>query len=192
MFYFAELHLLSCQATMQFAVCTFLWPTATCFILDCYYCCKYIPTFTEKADFLPQLGFSSFLFTFDPQPHSAACGDYIRMLRSRCFKMSGTWAARWVRRNCSLYQWEDEPSKAKLPSGNQSFWQQFLNVVISRTPPEWKKLPPKLSRGLSPGLSSEDNSDFAASGSESAETHHRVGHTFGNAWVYSVGNYNCL
>lgn len=127
MFYFTEPHLLSCQATMQFAVCAFLWPTATRFILGCYYHCKYNTTFTEKAVYFPQLGFSSLPFTFDPQPHSAAHGDYIRMLQSRCLfgephrrsELGGSYSPReWVR----------------MLSDVQSFWQQFLNILIPRTP----------------------------------------------------------
>lgn len=72
---------------------------------------------------------------------------------------------------------EDESFKAKLLSGVLSFWQQFLNVLISKTP-RVKKITPV---GLSRGLSSEEKSQILQLQVQKVqETHHLVGHILGN------------
>lgn len=146
---------------MQFAGCAFPWPTATRFILGCYYRCKYNTTFTEKAAFFHTaelLLFPIHLWT----PASLSCLWWLHPGAAVKMSLSGPVSSEAV-----LFQREDESFKAKLLSGVQSFWQQFLNVLISRTP-SMKKMTVRTPSWFVPRFAIWGKIHFAASSTETA------------------------
>lgn len=110
-------------------VCVVRWPTATRFILACYYRCKCTTTFTEKAAFFARIRKVTAglpLFPYSPLTPPPRHTQRPSVITSGC---NG--------HDASLLSLRGSSPKSTMRGWvmySKSFWQKFLNILILRTP----------------------------------------------------------